>query len=560
MTRAIVRSTFILIFTAIAVLSTASDLALPWHPYGSFGFLMSPRATVIAALPGTATTRLHPGETIDVARMTPEARFKLGRVVKPGTTILVPLSSGRTLTFTATSYPRTLLDNVTNFLEVLAMLAYILIAASLVLLRPMPSTWAFYVFSYPFCTFAATPNTWPFPIALAGGVWLAFASTISPVAFVSFALRFPEVQPAAIARRIERILIFVAAPLLAALSVGGFLAFIFAGSGEPPWTYSLLDLTRDAFFVSGVLALLVRFVLARSDERNRLRWVVAAFAVAYLPFISLTSAWNQGIVPAYPATINLSQMLEVLAPIALAYTVLKHRLFDIRIVVSRALVYAVLMSVVVGVLALADWGFGRWLAESRFAFVIELALALALGAMLTMLHRRVELLLNQVIFRAQTAALQALRRFAQEADLVADPQRLLAVSYETLRARLQVEYVAIYTADGAAFALGTPGSDATPAILPGDDLAVLRLRRWNEAFECDEPAHKLRAALMVPMTARAQLIGFIVCGPKVDRTHYLPEEVETLVMLAHRVGTSYGWLTMRPYHSDARSNVTSIEW
>jgi hypothetical protein len=80
--------------------------------------------------------------------------------------------------------------------------------------------------------------------------------------------------------------------------------------------------------------------------------------------------------------------------------------------------------------------------------------------------------------------------------------------------------------------------------LAADDFAVLRVRRWSEPFECDEAAHPLRGALFVPMTARMRLVGFIVCGPKRDRTHYLPEETDTLTMLSHRVASSYLWLTL----------------
>ncbi len=203
-------------------------------------------------------------------------------------------------------------------------------------------------------------------------------------------------------------------------------------------------------------------------------------------------------------------------------------------------------SLAVGVLALVDWGFGKWLAESRFALVAELALALLLGILMTTLHRRIEYVLNSVIFRAQMLGMAALRRFAQETDLIADPQRLLLQTHEALRSRLECDYVAIYTADGSSFALAAPHATETPALLPGDDLAVLRLRRWNEPFECDEPAHPLRNALVVPMVARAPLVGFIVCGPKRDRTHYLPDEIETLMTLAHRAGSAYGWLTLRP--------------
>ena len=121
---------------------------------------------------------------------------------------------------------------------------------------------------------------------------------------------------------------------------------------------------------------------------------------------------------------------------------------------------------------------------------------------------------------------------------------MLSQTHEALDARLESEYVAIYTADGSSYVRATPETDSSPALLAADDFAVLRLRRWHEAFECDEPRHAFRGALLSPMTARGHLIGFISCGPKHDRTHYLPEEVETLATLTHRVGSALALLTL----------------
>lgn len=59
-------------------------------------------------------------------------------------------------------------------------------------------------------------------------------------------------------------------------------------------------------------------------------------------------------------------------------------------------------------------------------------------------------------------------------------------------------------------------------------------------------SHRLRGALLLPMSARGELIGFIACGSKRDHTRYLPSEIETLAAMAHRVGTAYVWLTLRP--------------
>ncbi|HEY1976675.1 MAG TPA: GAF domain-containing protein [Candidatus Baltobacteraceae bacterium] len=545
--RVIVRTIFVVAFTLLGTVIEGSDLTLPWHPYGSFGFLMNGRSDVVVVSSGAARG-LRVGDTVDVLRMTPADRYALGRdglrVVEPGRVLEVPLTSGRVVTLTAQTRLRTTADNVSNVIEVLAMLSYLILAAVLVLIRPMPATWAFYAFSYTFCTFAATPNTWPFAIAVPAFALFTLAGALSPGAFVSFALRFPDANPRGAGALLERAALVIVTPFLAGVGLFDIFSYIFAGFASPPWLSTTANVLRVSGYAAGVAALIVRYFSAPADERNRLRWVACAFAVAFLPFLALRFAWTQELLTPDPITINLCQACAVFAPIALAYTVLKHRLFDIRLVVSRALMYTAMTSFIVGVLALVDWAFSKWLEQSRFATIVELALTLFLGAMMTTLHRRIEQLLNRVVFRSQVLAAAAIRRFAQETDLIADPQRLLSQTHDALRPRLEADYVALYTEDGASYALSTPRDPALPTILPADDFAVLRVRRWSEPFECDEPSHPLRGALFVPMVARTRLVGFIVCGPKRDRTHYLPEEVETLTMLSHRVASSYLWLTV----------------
>ncbi len=541
-----VRTTFILTFTAIAMLIAGPDLMLPWHPYSSFGLGVDPHGTIKSVDPAASAAGLHVGDRVDLKRLQPLERARYMGVVPQGLVVRLPLASGRTITVRAHTQRRSTLDNVTDLFAVLALLAFIAVAAALVLLRPMPATWAFYGFAYSFCSYGALVKAVSPQLLIGVMILMALAGAISPAAFVSFALRFPDVKLKPVALWAERALLFAITPAIAAWGMYQLLTYILAGAPTPAWIRpgNLHNTLTDAIYAAGVAILIVRYATADSANRNRLRWVVAAFTVAFLPFLTVQFIWSATSVFPGAATMNLVQACEVFAPIALAYTVLKHRLFDVRFVVSRALMYAGMMSLSIGALALIDWGFGRWINASRFTLLAELALALVLGAGLSMTQRKIEAFLNSVVFRTQMLALQGLRRFAQETDLIADPQRLLGQTYEALNARLESEYVAIYTADGSSYARATPGTEATPTLLAGDDFAVLRLRRWHEAFQCDEPRHALRGALLLPMTARAQLIGFIACGPKHDHTHYLPEEVETLTTLAHRVGSAFALLTL----------------
>lgn len=551
--RAVVRTAFLLVFTVVAVIANGVDIIAPWHPYSTYGYSADQAGHVTAVDATAARAGLRVGEQIDIRRLSFSRRAVPNYIplAPEGDRLRVYLTSGRAVTLVSHAFSRNTADNVTDILGIVAASLYIILAALLVLIRPMPSTWAFYAFSYTFCYFVSVELIEYFPLPLHVAVWLValVASAVAPVAFLSFALRFPDAAPARGARLAERLLLFVAVPIFAAWNIASFVLYLTDAWLPSAWIGTAFTLAGFLIFGCGIAILFARYAAASVQSRVRLQWVAAGLAVAFLPtFVINVMTEALGLLPSI-LFINLAQTWIVIAPIAVAYTVLRHRLFDLRLVVSRALVYAIITSLMVGILALVDWAFGQWLAQSRFALVGELALALFLGFSLTTVHRRIENALNAIIFRAKAVALAALRRFTQEIDLIADPQRLMAQTFDALNKRLESEYVAIYTVDGAAYARATPAVEPTPSLLPNDDFAVLRLRRWSEPFECDEPGHPLRGALLLPMMARAQLVGFIVCGPKRDRTHYLPDEVETLSALAHRAGSAYAWLTMRPLDS-----------
>jgi hypothetical protein len=149
------------VFTAIALVVAGSDIMLPWHPYAWLGFWAAGyegNLVVTYVDPSAAREGVRLGEHIDLKGMPPPDRFSLQHLIMPSRSMPLPLTSGHTLTIAGQTIHRTAADNVTVVIEVLALLAYILIAAALVLLRPTPATWAFYVFSYGFCVFAAMPT------------------------------------------------------------------------------------------------------------------------------------------------------------------------------------------------------------------------------------------------------------------------------------------------------------------------------------------------------------------------------------------------------------------
>lgn len=98
--------------------------------------------------------------------------------------------------------------------------------------------------------------------------------------------------------------------------------------------------------VGCAVALIRRFRRSRGQERLQLKWLATAAGVtaaAYLAAIILTfildSPWNgKG-----PAWLNLMQSVAVysfvLIPLAVGVAILRHRLYDIDLIINRTLVY-----------------------------------------------------------------------------------------------------------------------------------------------------------------------------------------------------------------------------
>jgi hypothetical protein len=151
--------------------------------------------------------------------------------------------------------------------------------------------------------------------------------------------------------------------------------------------------------------------------------------------------------------------------------------------------------------------------------------------------------LNRVFFARRYGALENLHRFALDIDAATDAGALMGLTHSVLERDLDADYVAIYTGHPDSGYVALHKTAAGPARFEPNDEVVLRLRRWCESFVHNMPPHIFNRAFICPMTLRGTLFGFAVCGPKRDRTSYLPDERETIVSLVHRLGIAYEWLT-----------------
>jgi hypothetical protein len=103
------------------------------------------------------------------------------------------------------------------------------------------------------------------------------------------------------------------------------------------WMYTLAVPVLLLAGLGAVISLLVRFRRARGDERQQIKWFASAAALS-LVWIFVFGQSAEGGLPG--AIIALSSLLVITSiPVAVGIAILRHRLYDIDVIINRTLVY-----------------------------------------------------------------------------------------------------------------------------------------------------------------------------------------------------------------------------
>jgi hypothetical protein len=285
---------------------------------------------------------------------------------------------------------------------------------------------------------------------------------------------------------------------------------------------------------------------AHPAARVRARWFASSLVLCWFFGMSLW-ALNDVFIgnPILSVAFYYLVSFGLLGPI---YATLRHHLIDLDVIVSRSAIFAAVSAVMVASFVAAEWaagkiadavaGEGRW--HGLTAQALSFGAAIVIGISFRQVHAQTERRINAFVFRDRERRLRLLESFAHEADLIDSRDVLLKMTFEALVQSLETTDVALYVRDGTTFACARTSSAAAPERLDKSDRLILRLLYRPDAFTAE--TQTLRDWLIIPLMARAEVIGFIACGRKPDRTRYLAEERHALETLAHHAGTSYAML------------------
>jgi hypothetical protein len=200
---------------------------------------------------------------------------------------------------------------------------------------------------------------------------LAFVFPFSPLHLAvgyDFYARFPDGRlPSRLWRAID-IAIFatcavlcVTGPLLAPVAVfagpGALLALRYRLAVLDPWLayVGMLIFPLTGVAILAVVAHKYRLV-GNTSERRRLRWVVWGTVIGLMPFLIIqvinVSARLSGSPMSFGSWIAAANLVTTAIPVSFAYAIIKHRVFDITLVVRRGLQYLLAKNALRGLLLL----------------------------------------------------------------------------------------------------------------------------------------------------------------------------------------------------------------
>jgi signal transduction histidine kinase len=187
------------------------------------------------------------------------------------------------------------------------------------------------------------------------------------------------------------------APVLRAIPVGTLYGLAVVGGG---------------FMAAVVVSLVVRYRAGDRLMRQQIEWLALAAALFAACLLIAILGIAAGQVWLTGAAFTVSAVVSLFGiPAAMTVAILRHRLFDIDVIISRAVVYALLSAAFTGVYAGIVLGIGTFVGHQGGP-VLTIAATVTIALLFQPLRRRAQLLANRLVYGRRATPYQALSDFA----------------------------------------------------------------------------------------------------------------------------------------------------
>lgn len=228
--------------------------------------------------------------------------------------------------------------------------------------------------------------------------------------------------------------LLLGAQIVGSLSQWGLVSDQSVLASEPGWFAVFFPIVLTPFALQ-----VVRFLRVGPEQRQQLKWGLVGLGAMMLGFVVWVSidpattpvpgggprlAWNV-------VGWSLSLVCATMLPVSIGYAVLRHRLWDLDVVINRALVYGSLTLMLTGIYFGTVVSVQRVVLGGRDSPLVVAGPTLLIAALFAPLRRCIQAFIDRRFYRRKVDARRALSAFASAARSQVD---LDALTRELLHA------------------------------------------------------------------------------------------------------------------------------
>jgi adenylate cyclase len=307
--------------------------------------------------------------------------------------------------------------------------------------------------------------------------------------------------------------------------------------------------------VAGLVLLIIHSLLKASTviARQRARLILIGITIAFLApaLIMLAVIFFKIDFP-----FNFLVFFTTFFPASIAYSIIRHNLFDADALIKQALGYTIITIILIGVYALVSLGLNFFLGQYRVAqsraFPVFFTLAFIL--IFNPLRNRIQELVDRLFFRKEYNAKEIIDRLGSAMTSLMDLPQILrqlvtpfsqdmfidnsavlllnhsGTAYQVRHSqgekRLEMEGITFHKAEPLPQLIEKEKKEITK-------YDILEDPKYKEiCLDCAQNFSTLHASLIIPMVLHGEVIGFLSLGDKKSGKFYNREDIDLLRTLA----------------------------
>ncbi|NRQ35889.1 GAF domain-containing sensor histidine kinase [Nonomuraea sp. NN258] len=237
-----------------------------------------------------------------------------------------------------------------------------------------------------------------------------------------------------------------------------------------PVAEAALSVLFPLVFLAGAADLGRRVLRSRGPERRQVAWLLYGAGLETVVIGARLAAGLTDDVPGalWPAHDPVWELIAAvgatLIPVAICVAILRHRLFDIDLVINRTLVYGLLSGCVTGGYVLVVGYLGAVFPAAGLPVSVLAAALVALA--FAPLRQWLQGWVNLLTYGERDDPYAALTRLGRRLESTSDPGGVLPEAARSIAEALRLPYAAVETAQGARYAYGAASAGPDPVRLP----------------------------------------------------------------------------------------------